>query len=261
MKLLIKAFILIMFLAYLTFTLGDIQTLNAGLREDLGLIALWTLDEETIKGNIVEDESGDFPGTITGNPKVIPGAIGDALSFDGQMDLIRMTNDIFFPAVSMEAIIKPVLGTRNPIYDKYNYGIQLLDSDQVGIWIRADTQDTAKQWISAYTPFPKDRQWHHVVGIAEDQKNVRIYLDGKLKATTPAPDSISMAYGAQVKPSIAYTQHMNGIWYEGDIDEVAIYEGALSDDDVNRLYAGALTVQPKSKLANLWGKIKQAKTQ
>ena len=48
------------------------------------------------------------------------------------------------------------------------------------------------------------------------------------KKTTPAPDPISIAYGAGQKPTIAYTQHLGGIWYAGAIDEVAIFEGALS---------------------------------
>ena len=230
---------------------------RADLREQFWLVALWTLDQETIHDNDVDDAFGENVGTITGKPKVIQGFAGDALDFDGLADLVRMVNDIFFPSVSMEAIIKPTLGTRNPVYDKYNYGIQLLDSDQVGVWIRADTADTNKQWISAYTAFPKDGQWHHVVGVAKDTEFVKIYLDGKLMGTTPAPDPISIAYGAQVKPSIAYTQHMGGIWYEGGIDEVAVYEGALTDADVSALYTAAFALESAGKLATTWGMLKR----
>ena len=237
------------------FAVGN-QPSEAGLREDLGLVALWTLDEDTIDGNIVEDVFGEYHGTIVGDPETIPGTRGDALSFDGVVDLIQMTNDIIFPSVTVEAFIRPVLGTRNPIYDKYNYGIQLLDSNQVGIWIRAETDEAGQQWPSAYTPFPTDGQWHHVVGIAEDQENVKLYLDSQLMGTTPTPDPISVAYGDWVKPSIAYTEHMGGIWYEGDIDEVAIYEGALSDDDVNRLY-NLTAVEPSGRIAVTWGMLKR----
>ncbi len=229
---------------------------QAGLREQLGLVSLWTLDSGTIQGKTVEDAFGENDGTITGDPKNIEGFIGDALDFDGVADLIRITNDIFFPSVSMEAIINPTLGSRNPIYDKYNYGIQLVDNDNVGIWIRADTNQAGKQWPSAYTPFPTDGKWHHVVGVVESEQSVKIYLDGELKATTPAPDPISIAYGANVKPSIAYTQHLGGIWYEGGIDEVAIYEGALSDGDVRKLYTRALAVEPVEKLTMIWGLLK-----
>ena len=77
MKTQVKFFTAIVFSMCLTFAIGDIQPLRAGLREELGLVALWTLDGETIKGNTVEDKSGEFFGTITGNPKVIPDEITD----------------------------------------------------------------------------------------------------------------------------------------------------------------------------------------
>ena len=97
---------------FATFTLLS----QAGLREDLGMVALWTLDEDTINKNIVNDAFEENEGTI--GPKSVRGFLGEALDFDGAVDLIRMTNDIFFPSVTMEALIKPALGTRNPIYDK-----------------------------------------------------------------------------------------------------------------------------------------------
>ncbi|MDE0316492.1 MAG: LamG domain-containing protein [Candidatus Poribacteria bacterium] len=225
-------------------------------RSKMGLVALWTFDKDTIQANKVEDVFGENNGTITGKPDQIDGFRGEALDFDGVTDLIRMDQDIFFPSVTMEAIIKPTLGTRNPIYDKYNYGIQLLDNNNVGLWIRADTANQAKHWPSAYVPYPTDGEWHHVVGVVENKKSVRIYLDGELIKSTPAPDPISIAYGASQKPTIAYTQHLGGIWYAGAIDEVAIFEGALSDADVKRLYTLALAVEHTGKLTVTWGKLK-----
>jgi len=229
---------------------------GADLREQFGLVAMWSLDEDTIDANTVDDVFGENHGTITGSPDTVPGFVGEGLDFDGAIDLIRMTNDIFFPSVTMEACIKPTLGTRNPIYDKYNYGIQLLDSDQVSVWIRADTE-VGNQWPSASTPFPRDGEWHHVVGVVEDTKHLKIYLDGELKGTANVSDSISAAYGSSQKPTIAYTEHMGGIWYEGAIDEVAVYEGALSEDDVQRLYTLSFAVEPSGKLAATWGMLKR----
>ena len=230
-------------------------------REKMGLAALWTFDKATVQGKEVKDVFGKNSGTITGKPAHIDGFRSEALDFDGAVDLIRMGEDLFFPSVTMEAIIKPTLGTRNPIYDKYNYGIQLLDNNNVGIWIRADTANAAKHWPSAYVPFPTDGEWHHVVGVVENKKSVRIYLDGALKKTTPAPDPISIAYGAAHKPTIAYTQHLGGIWYAGAIDEVAIFEGALSDAEVRRLHTLALAVEPIAKLAVTWATLKQPMTE
>jgi hypothetical protein len=49
---------------------------------------------------------------------------------------------------------------------------------------------------------------------------------------------------------------LGGIWYAGGIDEVAIFEGALSDADVRRLHTLALAVEPTGKLTVTWGALK-----
>ena len=68
-----------------------------------------------------------------------------------------------------------------------------------------------------------------------------------------SPDPISIAYGAAHKPTIAYTQHLGGIWYAGAIDEVAIFEEALSDADVRRLHTLALAVEPTGEIGGNLG--------
>lgn len=225
----------------------------AGTREGYGLVALWTFDAATIKGGAVDPDFGENDGTVVGKPGSVAGFRGEALSFDGLADYVKMTDDLFFPSVSVEAIIRPTLGSRNPIYDKYNYGIQLSDANQVGIWIR----DDAEQWPQVYTPWPSDGAWHHVVGVVEDGVEVRIYVDGKLMGSAPAVNSIDIPYGAGVKPTVAYTQHLGGIWYEGDVDEVAIYEGALSNKEVGVLFGLSLGVDAVGKLATSWAGLKE----
>lgn len=182
---------------------------TAGVREKLGLVAHWTFDKGTLDAKMVQDNLGKNNGLIVGKPKIQKGVHSDALNFNGTVDFVKITEDIFFPSISIEAVINPILGTRNPIYDKYNYGIQLLDNNQVGVWIRADTNQQNKHWPSAYTPFPDDGKWHHVVGVVTNKKHVQIFLDGDLKKTTPAPHPISIAYGANDKPRLYPTPKWN----------------------------------------------------
>ncbi|MBM3238931.1 hypothetical protein FJZ31_21780 [Candidatus Poribacteria bacterium] len=99
---------------------------TATARIEDGLVSVWTLDKDSIKGNTVNDVFGKNHGAFVGNPKQVEGKLGEALSFDGVVDYVKMTLDIEPESVTMEALIKPVLDSRNPIYDKYNYGIQLL---------------------------------------------------------------------------------------------------------------------------------------
>ena len=71
-------------------TMGN-QSAQANVREEFGLVSLWTFDEDTINGNEVDDAFGENNGTIEGNAKSVQGAIGNALSFDGVVDLVRIT--------------------------------------------------------------------------------------------------------------------------------------------------------------------------
>ena len=114
------------------------------MRERLRLVAQWTFDKGTIDGKTAKDTFGKNNGAIIGKPRIQKGLGGNAFDFDGVVDHVKMVEHIFFPSLSVEATIKPRLGTRNPIHDKYNYGIQLLDSNQVGIWIGADTNQQNK---------------------------------------------------------------------------------------------------------------------
>lgn len=229
-----------------------IYTNTAISRIEKGLVSVWTFDKNTISGDTVEDTFGENNGTITGDPEVVEGRFGEALSFDGVVDYVTIEVDIEPESVTMEALIKPVLDSRNPIFDKYNYGIQLPEAmDTVGVWIR----DDKVQWPSAYTSYPKDGDWHYVTGIVRDKESVKIYLDGELKNTAPAPNPIDKAYSA-LKPTIAYTQHLGGIWYHGIIDEVAIYDRALSELEVQNNYTQLMAVSPNGNIATTWGQLK-----
>ncbi|MBM3238930.1 LamG domain-containing protein [Candidatus Poribacteria bacterium] len=121
------------------------------------------------------------------------------------------------------------------------------------MWIR----DDKVQWPSAYTAYPKDDEWHFVTGVVKHKEYVQIYLDGKLKNTSPAPNPIDKAYSS-LFPMIAYTQHLGGIWYHGSIDEVAVYERALSEIEVQKNYADRLAVSSAGKLTAIWGRIKNS---
>jgi len=50
--------------------------------------------------------------------------------------------------------------------------------------------------------------------------------------------------------------YLNGIWYHGIIDEVAIYERALTDSEVQKNYNEIMAISPVGNLATVWGKVK-----
>jgi hypothetical protein len=109
---------------------------------------------------------------------------------------------------------------------------------------------------------PSLKQWCHLAGTF-DGKQLNIYLDGKLSNTAAfagkigTPATYEFAIGALGHGQGAY--NINGI-----IDEVAVFNVALSDNDIESIMTkglekatGMTAVSPSGKLAITWGDIKQ----
>lgn len=99
-------------------------------------------------------------------------------------------------------------------------------------------------------------EWYQVVG-TYDGKEMKIYVNGKLENTTNAqsgdinyPDRIFYTIGA-------YKDDNEDFSHKGLIDEVRIYDRALTEKEIsNNLHAEGLAVEPGGKLSLTWGQIK-----
>ena len=56
-----------------------------------GLVSYWTFDKAYIVNDTVKDVWSNNNGTLIGNPKVVPGQVGEALEFDGAGDFVNLT--------------------------------------------------------------------------------------------------------------------------------------------------------------------------
>jgi Concanavalin A-like lectin/glucanases superfamily/Immunoglobulin I-set domain/Immunoglobulin domain len=108
-----------------------------------------------------------------------------------------------------------------------------------------------------------DGQWHHLVGVCDEADGyVALYIDGVLVGTNTIPsDAGILPSTASVKigarPSGA-NQNLNDDQFGGYIDDVALYNYALSASEVEAQYDSAdipakVTVQPTNTVANAGG--------
>jgi hypothetical protein len=74
-------------------------------------------------------------------------------------------------------------------------------------------------------------EWHHLVGVA-DGSSVRIYVDGILKDSQPAGAS----WGGGSKFILSYRKSAVHEYYNGDLDQLRIYNRALTTNEVADLY-------------------------
>jgi len=240
---------------------GYANVMEAQLVED-GLVSYWPLDEETIEGDIAKDVWGENDGNITGNPKMVDGKIGGALEFNGAGDLVDIpgTDSLNFNGKSelTAAAWINVQGHSGSCCDPI-----VAQRDIAGWALRYDQRDGGAEiefivqpgWVgdgaNFGAPVPETGEWHYVTGVLTGDQ-LLVYVDGELESEIAfGPGAIA---SAGTKTEIAGA--LDG-FFMGIIDEVVIYEKALSEEEVKQNYqAEGLSVDPAGKLAVRWGVIK-----
>jgi hypothetical protein len=114
--------------------------------------------------------------------------------------------------------------------ESYILGVSYINPNQLFFGIRVSEVTKAAFTSNTYN----DGLWHDVVGVF-DGANVRIYLDGGAESivgdATTGP--IDTASGAKV---VFGNYNAGGGRFDGDFDEVRIYDRALSSSEVRQLY-------------------------
>lgn len=232
-----------------------------------GVVGYWSFDDGTINGNTVQDVLGKNDGELKGNPKVVKGKVGKALEFDGGNSVhIPGTDSLDFKgATEMSFSVWVNADSDSPVKGVVDgcCGNVVAQRDVDSWAFRFDGRNggqemefiTAPSWqgdggFGAAT-FPAGK-WHHVVGIVNENKKL-IYVNGKRNKEGNYNGPMS-AVKTQTETTIG---HASDGGFIGIIDEVVIYNRAVSENEVKQLYqAEGLPVQPQGKLAIQWGQIK-----
>jgi len=234
---------------------------------DKGLIAYWSFDKGTIKGETVKDVWGGSDGTIKGDPKETDGKVEGCLEFDGDVDYVFVESDeinIDYSEITMECWVNVA-----SLDDSWNRIISLDDTaagnnnvaslyyddddNQHGFWITANGTacDAASDMIQEDIPL---NEWIHLAGVF-DGKKAKYYKNGKLAKEYGLSGTIK---GGNLFLGIGdRSDACNCDTVPGLIDEVRLYARALSDREVEvNSKAEGLAVSPSGKLSLTWGRIK-----
>jgi len=221
-----------------------------------GLIAHWALDETS--GTTATDSAGSNDGTLVNGPTWVTGQIGGALNFDGADDYVNIpyTSSFQLPVFSVSAWI-------NPTIDLASTGGTILArgedaaSDNWALVLRVAQSGSASEGVSiAYEGngdqdyywhtnfFPPINTWTHIVATRSSDGTLSIYINGGLHSqwgATPTPTSNcfqDFAIGATwLKKS---GEPFVTSFFPGLIDDVMIYDRALSPEEVEQLYQNGL---------------------
>ncbi len=226
------------------------------LTANTGLVGYWTMDGNKVSwatGSVTDSSGQGNTGTIVGmatSSSVAIGKVGQALNFDGVNDYVgginvgaaglsNWTESVWIKTTDTSAGM--VLSNRQVS------GASSMSLD-VGFWAGEATADGFAyysidtpncEWGAVGTTNIANGQWHHILGVRESQSTYKIYVDGVLEGNT----NISVGAGCQSGNASSVDPWKIGVgdqWlsseFNGQIDEVRIYNRALSASEIQALY-------------------------
>jgi eukaryotic-like serine/threonine-protein kinase len=206
------------------------------------LVAWWTFDET--EGDLVKDSSGHgLDGVVRGSPQRVPGRVGGALFFDGTDDYIDCGSKPAFDitgSITIAAWIRASTssGPYAPIVAKGNTAWRLhwhLDSNSLELNV-ANIRWAPSLVAQAESPID-DGRWHHVAA-TYDSRQINLYVDGTLRTSRATRPLDEMGTNDSPVHIGGTTDDMKRKWH-GEIDDVRIYNYALTADEVEKLYREA----------------------
>ena len=206
-----------------------------------GLVGHWMFDEGA--GTTAADSSGsNNTGTLVNGPVWTPsGKINGGLSFDGVDDFVDVGNPSAIKTlanITVSAWIRPQSTARQDYITQWGVGgtrhFNLISGITAGkfdffVSINGTASPSAGASITSINP----GTWYHVVG-TYDGANIRLYVNGVQESITAQTGDLLTTSSANLlfgKGSDA----TSGI-ITGSIDDVRVYNRALSAADIAELY-------------------------
>jgi len=244
---------------------------------DDGLVAEWHFDEGS--GSVLVDSSGNGNDGVIHGATWVEGKYGGALSFDGRDDYVDCGNDesldITDGDFTFEAWFKSSTDVNNYqfILKKGNSHIHnenfkfvsfsisrngLPEPSPSRLFMHISDGDGVNEYCAKSTDKIIDGEWHHGAAVV-DLSNYKmcLYVDGVQN------DEVSIdgfdGFSVSNNVFIGYTEGRQDMYFNGIIDEVRIYNRALTADEIKEHYEGEQTALSLTKSASPHS-IKQGQT-
>lgn len=219
-------------------------------------LSYWRLDEGS---QPYEDFASNNDGTCIDNsldfcPEPVPGKIGQAQFFDGLIEGLDVPGDSFnwtsidsFTIVFwMKKIGQPptenevIVGREDRVENRLHWWVGVHGEDGGAMFVLIDSGGIGnnERFFLLSNKTITDGDWHQVVAVRDAGQNLNnLYVDGVLE------DSVSITYPGNFTSSFAdlnigYLQEYfrKFYHYKGTVDDVQIYNVALSESEIAALY-------------------------
>lgn len=212
-----------------------------------GLVGYWSFDGKDISGTVAYDRSGQGNnGTLTNGPAIARGKIGQGLDFDGSDDFVNTGSNLDnLAAMTVSLWIRPetsgeisqgsfIRKNTSGGSGRWDFGICCAPEDKI-IFFKDGTTDLSHVTVANSITH---NTWQHMLFTWDGSTtaaNVHIYKNGVEISYSSAQNGVSLASDA-AHDLVIGARGDNAEAFDGQIDEVRIYNRVLSADEIKRLY-------------------------
>ncbi|MDR5673204.1 LamG domain-containing protein [Halalkaliarchaeum sp. AArc-GB] len=194
-----------------------------------GLVSYWPLDD--ITSGTTADVAGTNNGSLEGDVTGVDGKIDQAIQLDGEDDYVDCGNLEIGSGLTVSAWIKPKTKTEEYNWPE-NLGVVAQYQSEWIFEVRSNLEGIQfwdGNWLQSESDIAENK-WQHVAAVWTAGGERAIYIDGEKDVSDSNADS-------------PFSNNITRIGYSGDrsryfkgkIDDVRLYNRALSDDEVSDL--------------------------
>jgi len=219
-----------------------------------GLVAMYTLNEADVDGNVVKDVFGENDAELVGSLEFVEGATGgtgEAFKFDGAQNYVSIPDLGDFEQASVECYaLEGQFGGIQGIVSTWQWTAGKVHFKFEANQIQVDKNGGNKIRFNA-----EAETWYHIIytcNPGEDQ--LKLYVDGEL-----VDEGNAGAQPENMRERRIGSEH-DGRYLNGMIDNVRIYDRVLGEDEVKQNFesnSDSLPVEPAGKLSTTWAVLKQ----
>jgi hypothetical protein len=206
---------------------------------DPNLLVSWTFEEGPGAAHVADWSGRGNHGTIVGAPQWTPeGSSGGTLIFDGKDDYVYCQ---MAPAMPTQTVCVWVKTLKAPasicgwadarptsgIHDRELF----INAGKTVTW---RIWDGAEKTVQSAQPVA-DGAWHHVAGVYTSAKSIELYVDGVSQGSAVIADIFN---GYATPYLTAGIESAAGRCVDGVIDDVRVYNKALSAEELQKLVRG-----------------------
>ncbi len=213
-----------------------------------GITEYWHFDETT--GSQFSDaiNSNNAICTDPGCPFPDTGKINGALTFDGIDDALDVNADATFDwlstdSFSIEFWVKTdtttcstspeVIVGRSDGTNLLQWWVGCATGGNAAFYLSDKNRSSGGTYLSGSAI--NDAKWHHIVAIRDvDTGTLKLYIDGQLDASTS--DNTQTDLDSSAALNIGWLNLDEGYYFNGTIDELALYNRVLSEREIKSHY-------------------------